>query len=116
MKDKKAKTVLHGFIVIVNESKPKLNKLWFDQEKKFCNNLMQKWSDNSDILMNLTHKVDRPVVTKRFIRTLNNKIYEKITTFDCKSYLGCLNKLGDEYNNSYHYAIGKSLLILIILL
>ena len=52
---------------------------------------MQKWSDNSDILMNLTHKVDKPVVTKRFIRTLKNKIYEKITTFDCKSYLGYLN-------------------------
>ena len=68
---------------------------------------MQKWSDNSDILMNLTHKVDKPVVTKRFIRTLKNRIYEKITTFDCKSYLGYLNKLVDECNNSYHYAIGK---------
>ena len=84
-------SIITQTIEIVNESKPKLNKLWFNQEKKFCNNFMQKWSDNSDILMNLTHKVDKPVVTKRFIRTLKNKIYEKITTFDCKSYLGYLN-------------------------
>ena len=32
-KDKNAKTVLHGFIEIVNESKRKPNKLWLDQRK-----------------------------------------------------------------------------------
>ena len=30
-----------------------------------------------------------------------------MTTNDSKPYLGCLNKLVDEYNNSYHYPIGK---------
>ena len=29
-KDKKAKTVLNGLIEIVNESKPKSNRLWVD--------------------------------------------------------------------------------------
>ena len=33
LKDKKAKTVLHGFIEIVNESKRKPNKSWVDQRK-----------------------------------------------------------------------------------
>ena len=31
LKDKKGKTILHGFIEIVNESKHKPNKLWVDQ-------------------------------------------------------------------------------------
>ena len=31
LKDNKAKTVLHGFIEIVNKSKCKPNKLWVDQ-------------------------------------------------------------------------------------
>ena len=31
MKDKKAKTVLYGFLEIVNKSKRKPNKLWVDQ-------------------------------------------------------------------------------------
>ena len=33
LKNKKAKSVLYGFIEIVNESKRKPNKLWVDQGK-----------------------------------------------------------------------------------
>ena len=39
--DKKAKTVLHGLIGIVNESKHKPNKLWVDQGREFYNKLTQ---------------------------------------------------------------------------
>ena len=35
LKDKKGKTVLHGFIVIVKESKTQRNKLWIVQRKEF---------------------------------------------------------------------------------
>ena len=41
-----AKTVLHGFIKIVNNSKRKPNELWVDQRREFYNILMQKWLDN----------------------------------------------------------------------
>ena len=34
---KKAKTVLHGFIEIINKSKRIPNKLWVDQGKEFYN-------------------------------------------------------------------------------
>ena len=40
LKDKKAKTVFHSFIEIVNESKPVPNELCVDQGRKFCNNPM----------------------------------------------------------------------------
>ena len=40
LKDKKTKTVLHGFIEIVNKSKHKQNKLWVDQRRKIFYNLM----------------------------------------------------------------------------
>ena len=33
----------------------KPNKLWFDQGTDFDNKLMQKWLDDSDILMYLTY-------------------------------------------------------------
>ena len=46
LKDKKAKTSLHGFIKIVNKSKHKPNKLWVDQEKEFYNSFMRKWLDD----------------------------------------------------------------------
>ena len=37
----KVKTVLYDFVERVNKSKRKPNKLWVDQGKEFCNNLMQ---------------------------------------------------------------------------
>ena len=52
--DKKSKTVLNGFIDIVNKSKHKPKKLWVDQGRGFYNNLIQKWLDNDDALMYLT--------------------------------------------------------------
>ena len=62
MKDRKAKTVLHGFIEIVTESEAKPNKLWVDQEKEFYNSLLQKWSDDNDILMYSIHNEGKSVV------------------------------------------------------
>ena len=60
---------------------------------------MQKWLDDKDILMYSTHNEGKSAVAERFKRTLksNNK----------KSYLGYLNKLVDEYNNTCHCSIGK---------
>ena len=42
LRDKKSKTVLNGFIEIVNESNRKPNKLWVDQARAFYNKLMQE--------------------------------------------------------------------------
>ena len=42
LKDKKAKTIIYGYIEIVNESKRKPNKLWVDQGKEFYNKPIQK--------------------------------------------------------------------------
>ena len=42
LKGKKAKTVLHGFVEIVNESYCQPNKLWVDEGREFCNNPMPK--------------------------------------------------------------------------
>ena len=53
LKDKKGKTVPNGSIKIVNESNQKtMGKLWLDQGKEFYNSVMQKWLD--DTLMIIT--------------------------------------------------------------
>ena len=70
MKDKKAKTVPHGFIEIVNKFKHKPNKLWDDQERETYGNLIQKWLDKNDILMYSTYVEGKSVVAEWFIRTL----------------------------------------------
>ena len=65
IKDKKVKTVLIGFIKIINESKHKINRLWTDQRKKFWNSFY--W---------LTNNESKSVIAERFIRTLNKLVIE----------------------------------------
>ena len=68
---------------------------------------MQKWLEGKDISMYSTHNGDKSVVVERFIITLKDKIYKKLTANDSKSCLGYLNKLVDQYNNTYYHSIGE---------
>ena len=102
LKDKKAKTVLHVFIEIVNKS-----------GKKFYNRFMQKGLHDNDIFMHCTHNEGKSIVAGRFISTLKAKIHITKTANDNKSYLSFLNKLMDEYNNIFHRSIGKKPMIIL---
>ena len=53
-----------------------------------------------------THNEDKSVITDRFTKTLKIKVY-KMTANDSKSYLNYLNKLVDQYHNTYHHSINK---------
>ena len=90
------KTILHSFIEIGNESKRNPNKLWVDQGREFYSSSMQKWLDDNDILMYLTHNEGKSVVAERFIKTLKGKMCKKMTAAHSKSYLSYLNKLVDK--------------------
>ena len=54
-----------------------------------------------------THNEGKSVIAESFIETLKVKICKKRTANDSKSYLSYLNKLVDQYNNTYHHSIGK---------
>ena len=68
---------------------------------------MQKRLGNNNILMYLIANGGKSAVAERFIKTLKGEIYKKIKANYSKYYLAYLNKLVDEYNNSYHGFIGK---------
>ena len=106
LKNKKGKTALNAFIEIVNECHRKPDKLWVDQGREFYNKLMQEWLDNN-ILMHSTHNEGKSITAERFIKTLKAKFYKNMTANDSKSYLPYLNKLVDQYNNTYHHSINK---------
>ena len=69
------------------------------------NELMQEWLYNNDVLLYATHSEGKSVIAERFIKTLKVKIFKKMN--DSKSYLNYVNKLGDEYNNTYHNSVDK---------
>ena len=56
---------------------------------------MQEWLNSNNIFMYSTHNEGKSVNAEMFIKTLNAKIYRKITVNDIKSYLPYLNKLVD---------------------
>ena len=68
---------------------------------------MQEWLDINDILMYPTHNECKSVIADRSIKTLKAKIYKKMTASYSKSYRSYLNKLVDQYNNTYHHSINK---------
>ena len=71
---------------------------------------MQEWLENNNVLMYYTHNEGKSVIAERFIKTLKSKIYKKMTANDSKSYLSYLNKLADQYNNTYYHYITKKLI------
>ena len=68
---------------------------------------MPEWLENNDIFIFLTYNEGKSVITERFIRTLKAKIYKKMTANDSRTYLSYLNKMVDQYNNTYHHSINK---------
>ena len=54
-----------------------------------------------------THNEGKSVISERFIKRLRSKIHKKMRANDNKSYLLYLNKLVDQYNNTYHHSINK---------
>ena len=113
-KEKNGKPVLNAFIKIVDESNCKTNKLWVNQGS--YNKFMQEWLENNGILMYFTLNLGKSIIAERFIKILKSKIYKTMPANDRKSYIPYLNKLVDQYNNTYHHSINKNLLMLIILL
>ena len=68
---------------------------------------MQKLLKNHDTLMCLTHNGGKSLIAENSRKASKSKIYKKITANDSKSYLPYLNKLVDQYNNTYHHSINK---------
>ena len=53
------------------------------------------------------HNEGKSRVAERFVKTLRVKNYKKMMANDIKYYFGYLNKLANEYNNTYHHSVRK---------
>ena len=67
LKDKNGITITNPFQKTLDESGLKPNKLWLD---KSSNRSMESWLQTNDVEMYSTHNEGKPVVSKRFMRTL----------------------------------------------
>ena len=81
LKDKKRITIINGFPKTFDESGRKPNKKWVDKGSEVYNSSFKKWLKDKDIEMHSTHNERKSVVAERFIRSLKNKIYKHMTSY-----------------------------------
>ena len=105
LKDKKGITITIAFQKILKESNRKPNKIWVDEDSEFYIRSMKSWLEENDIEMCSTLNEGKSVVAKRFIRTLNNKVYKYMTSISKNVYIDKLNDIVNKYDNTYHSTI-----------
>ena len=66
---------------------------------------MKSWLQDNYIEMYSAHNVGEHVVTKRFTRTLKNKLYKYMTSVSKTMYIDTLADIVNKYNNTYHSTI-----------
>ena len=97
-KGKKGITITNTFQKVLNESRPKPNKICVDKGYKFQNKSMKSWLEVNDIEMYSTKNERKSVVAQRFLRTLNDTIYKYMTSISKIVYLDNLDDIVHEYN------------------
>ena len=102
MKDKKGTTIANAFQSILDSSKRKPNKIWYDQGSEFYNTHFKNLLKNNNVEIYSKYNEGKFVVAERFVRTLKNKIYKHMTAISRNDYFDVLNYIVDKYNIKYH--------------
>ena len=104
LKDRKGTSIVNGFQKIISKGR-KPNKMWVDQGSEFYNQSFKDFLKINNIEMYSTFNEIKSVVSKRFIRTLKNKIFKHMTAISKNVYFDVLNHIVDKYNNTIHRTI-----------
>ena len=93
-------------LIFLDESNRKPNKIWADKGSELYNRPIKSWLQENNIEMYSIHDEVKAVVAKRFIRTLQNKIYKYMTSVSKNKYINnILDDTDNKYNNTYHRTI-----------
>ena len=106
LKTKKSEEIINSFKDIFKKSKRKPSMIQSDQGSEFTNNQTQTFFKNDNIKWYHTYNRDiKCSICERFNRTISNKIYKNFTLNNNTIWINDLNKLTNEYNNSFHRSI-----------
>ena len=106
LKTKKSEEIINSFNDIFKKSKRKPKLIQSDEGSEFTNNKTQTFFKNNNIKWYHTYNRDiKCSICERYNRTILNKIYKNFTLNNNTIWINDLNKLTNEYNNSYHRSI-----------
>ena len=92
LKEKKGISIVNPFQKIISEGR-KPNKIWVDQGSEFYNNSFKDFLKINNIEMYSTYNEGKSVLAERFIRTLKNKIFKRMTTISKNIYFDVLDDM-----------------------
>ena len=106
LKTKKSEEIINSFYDIFKKSKRKPSMIQSDEGTEFTNNQTQTFFKNNNIKWYHTYNRDiKCSICERYNRTILNKIYKNFTLNNNTIWINDLDKLVNEYNNSYHRSI-----------
>ena len=97
--------ITNDFHKILCESNWKPNKSCLYKGSELYKRSMKSWLQNNDAEMYSTQNEGKSGFAERFIETINNKIYQCMTSVSKNVYIGRLNNIVNECINIYHWAI-----------
>ena len=100
LEDKKGVSIVNAFQKILDSSKRKPNKIWFDQGSGFYNNSFIDFLKINNIEMYWTYNEVKSVVAERFIRNLKSRIFKHMTAISRNGYFNVLDDIVNKYNNT----------------
>ena len=105
LKDKKASTVLKGFIKILDKGRQP-QTVFLDKGGEFNNALLKRELTKRNIKYFTTQNEDiKTSIAERVIRTLKNKLYRLFHKLGSYRYIETLQKVVEGYNKSKHKSL-----------
>ena len=108
LKNKDASSVFNAFLSVINKSKRKPQHIWVDEGSEFYNALFTKWLKANNVVMYSTYENFHNPIIERFNRTLKTSMWRRFTRENTRNWMGMLDSLMHDYNNSRHRSIGMT--------
>ena len=106
LETKKSEEIINSSKDIFKRFKRKPSMIQSDEGSEFTNNQTQNFFKNDNIKWYHTHNRDiKCSICERYNRTILNKIYKNSSLNNNTIWINDLDKLTNEYNNSYHRSI-----------
>ena len=105
LKDKKTESVSLAFNRIFKKSKRKPEKLWTDKGSEFISTHFKDFLKKNNIKLYHTENEEKSSIVERWNKTMKNKMWKMFSSNNSTVCWDKLDKLVDDYNNTYHSRI-----------
>ena len=102
LKDKKTESVSSAFDTICKKSKRQPEKLWTDKGSEFISKHCKEFLKKNKIKLYHTENEEKPSIVERWNKTMKNIMWKMFSANNNTVYWDKLDKLVDDYNNTYH--------------